>query len=197
MVVSETKSVGALHPATWASAFTLGLVVTGYLERNAEIGRSGAILLMALSSLFLIPMVRSAQLRAVAKGVNSTAIQAYNRRFMAWTFGYMTALTISITAYQKLELTGPSVWLAALLPSIPVLGMIWTMGRYLREEEDEYLRLRAAKAALLATGILLALATAWGFLEMFRLVPHVPSWAALPLWAIGLGIGQFILARES
>lgn len=190
MNVSENRSGSALHPAIWALAFTLGMAITGYLERYAGVGRTGAIVLMALSSLFLIPMIRSVQARADAKGVNSPALKIYNRRFMIWTFGYMIALTIAITAYQKLELAGASLWLAAMLPALPVFGMIWTMGRYVREEADEYLRLRAIHAALAATGLLLAIATVWGFLEMFGAVPHVPSWAAFPIWAIGLGIGQ-------
>ena len=185
-----SKTMKSLHPAVWATAFTVGMAATGYLERYAGIGRSGAIVLMALCSILLIPMIRAAQSRADSAGLNSPALKNYNRRFMVWTFGYLVALTISITLYQKMHLTGPMLWFAGILPALPVFGMIWTMARYMREEEDEYLRLRAANAALVATGILLAIATAWGFLEMFGAVPYVPAWAAFPLWAIGLGIGQ-------
>ncbi len=185
-----SKKTKSLHPVFWAAAFTIAMAITGYLELYAGIGRTGAIVLMALSSLLLIPMIRAVQRLADAGGMNSPALKNYNRRFMVWTFGYMAALTIGITMHQKLELSGLLLWLAGILPSLPVFGMIWTMARYVREEEDEYLRLRAVNAALVATGILLAIATAWGFLEMFGAVPHVPSWAALPLWAIGLGIGQ-------
>jgi hypothetical protein len=187
---SATKDAKSLHPAIWAAGFTIGMAVTGYLEIHEYVNRGGAIVLMALFSLLLIPMIRSVQRRADAQGVNSPALQNYNRRFMVWTFGYMAALTIAISMHQKMELAGPMLWVAGLLPALPVFGMIWTMARYIREEEDEYLRLRAINAALIATGILLAAATAWGFLEMFGAVPHVPSWAALPFWAIGLGIGQ-------
>lgn len=186
-----------LHPAIWATAFTIGMAVTGYLERYAGIGRTGAIILMALCALLLIPMIRSVQARAAIGGMSSPALKNYNRRFMVWTFGYMIALTISITLHQKMQLTQPLLWLAAILPALPVLGMIWTMVRYMREEQDEYLRMRASNAALIATGLLLAIATAWGFLEMFGLVPYVPSWAAFPLWAIGLGLGQYLQARQA
>lgn len=186
-----------MHPAIWATGFTIGMAVTGYLERYAGIGRGSAIILMALSSLLLIPMIRSVQTRSAMAGVNSVALRIYNRRFMIWTFGYMIALTISITLYQKTHLSPPALWAIAVLPALPTFGMIWTMVRYLREEDDEYLRLRTTNAALIATGLLLAVATAWGFLEMFHLVPHVFSWAAFPLWAIGLGLGQFVQARQS
>ncbi len=191
------KNARSLHPAIWAAGFTLGMAATGYLEMHDYVGRGGAIVLMVLSSLLLIPMIRAAQRRADACGVNSPALRDYNRRFMVWTFGYMAALTIAITIYQKVDFSGSLLWLMGLLPAVPVLGMIWTMARYLREEADEYLRLRTVNAALVATGILLAAATAWGFLEMFRAVPHVPAWAAVPLWAVGLSIGQFWQARRA
>lgn len=185
------------HPAVWATGFTIGMAITGYLETQGLVGRGGAIVLMALFSLLLIPMIWSVQNRADASGLNSPALRNYNRRFMTWSFGYMAALTIAITLHQKVELTGPMIWIAGLLPAFPVFGMIWTMARYIREEQDEYLRLRAVIAALIATGILLAVSTAWGFLEMFGAVPHVPSWAAMPFWAIGLGIGQCWQARRA
>lgn len=186
-----------MHPVVWAIAFTAAMAVTGFAERYWGIGRTGAIAGMAAASLFLIPMIRAAQHRADAQGISSPALRIYNRRFTVWTFAYMVALTIGITIHQKMDATGPLMWAAGLLTALPVLGMIWTMVRYLREEEDEYLRLRAANSGLIATAILLAIATAWGFLEMFGLVPHVWTWAAFPLWAIGLAIGQLVQARQS
>ena len=37
----------------------------------------------------------------------------------------------------------------------------------------------------------------WGFLETFELVPHVPAWWVLPVWAGGLGVAQlWMWARE-
>ena len=37
---------------------------------------------------------------------------------------------------------------------------------------------------------MLAIGSFWGFLETFELVPHVPGWWAVPIWAIGMGLGQ-------
>jgi hypothetical protein len=192
--ITEFKK--SMHPAIWAAGFTAGMAAIGYLEIYAGIGRLGAILLMIPMMALLIPMVKSVQQRAAAKGCASPALVRYNRRFMVWTFGYMAALTLAITIQQKMELSVPMLWLAGLFPGLPVLGMIWTMIRYMREEEDEYLRLRAANAALIGTALLLAVATPWGFLEMFDVVPHIPSWAAFPLWATGLGIGQILQDRK-
>lgn len=187
----------SIHPAVWGVAFTLGMAAIGYLEIYAGIGRLGAILLMIPVMAMLIPMVRAVQQRAALMGCASPALVDYNRRFMIWTFGYMAALTIAITMHQKMILSEPILWFAGLLPALPVFGMIWTMVRYIREEDDEYLRLRAANAGLIGTALLLALATPWGFLEMFGAVPHVPAWAAFPIWAIGMGIGQMLQNRKA
>ena len=35
-----------------------------------------------------------------------------------------------------------------------------------------------------------AIGSFWGFLETFELVPHVPGWWAVPIWALGMGLGQ-------
>jgi hypothetical protein len=63
------------------------------------------------------------------------------------------------------------------------------IGRYLVEESDEYLRDQFVRQALIATGFALSIATAWGFLENFGLVPHVYAYYAAILWFAGLGIG--------
>jgi hypothetical protein len=81
------------------------------------------------------------------------------------------------------------------LPALPIFFFIWAMGAYLVEESDEYLRQRQIIAALCATGFLLAVATGYGFLETFKLVPHIESWAAVPVWAVGLAFGNVISRR--
>jgi hypothetical protein len=70
------------------------------------------------------------------------------------------------------------------------------MGLYLREETDEFERAIQAEAALWASGGMLALATIWGFLELFELVPHIQTWWAFPIWAFLLGPGQVIARRR-
>ena len=47
-------------------------------------------------------------------------------------------------------------------------------------------------AALIATGLLLAVATFWGFLTTFGVAPAVPMWTAVPVWCLGLGLGHVI-----
>jgi hypothetical protein len=115
---------------------------------------------------------------------------------LIWSFAYIGALFGAITVYHELKPTGPLLWLIAVLPALPILYFVWAVGRYLTEETDEYQRMKQVTSALFATGWLLILATIWGFLETFEVVPHVPSWAVIPVWAIGLGVAQIWAAMR-
>jgi len=70
--------------------------------------------------------------------------------------------------------------------------VFFVLGRYLVEERDEYLRMQVTRQALIATGFAMSIATAWGFLENFDLVPHVYAYYAAILWFAGLGLGTCI-----
>ena len=98
--------------------------------------------------------------------------------------------------WESLKPTGPLAWLLAVLPAVPLTAAIVVVGLYLREETDEFQRAVFAESALWATGGLLALANVWGFLEMFRIVPHIPAWIAFPLWAVLFAPSQMIVRRR-
>ena len=87
----------------------------------------------------------------------------------------------------------PLAFLIALTPALPIVACVVVMGLYLKEETDEFWRTHQTESALLATGGMFIVATAWGFLETFRLVPHAPAWAVFPLWAILLGPASMII----
>jgi hypothetical protein len=108
-----------------------------------------------------------------------------------FSFSYMIMLFAAISAFNQLDPKGPLLWIIAVLPALPIGYFVWALGRYLVEETDEYIRMKQISAGLFATGVLLVSATIWGFLETFGVAPHVPSWAAIPVWAIGLGLGHF------
>ena len=103
---------------------------------------------------------------------------------------YTLGLFLAVYAYKNWEPTGALLWGLALLPAAGALAMVAAMARLLIEEQDEYLRLKLAQSALFGTGALLVLATIWGFLEQFRLVPHVPAWAAIPVFVIAIGVSR-------
>ena len=174
----------------WSVAFVAGMGIAGGIINSVELGFVGSLAVALVPMLMLIPLVRSAERAQAAAGCTTPAMRRYNRRFLVMSFGYVLTLFAALGTTRQMTIEGPLLWVLALLPTIPIMGMIWTIARLLVEETDEYQRMRMVRASLIATGVLLVAATLWGFLEMFGLVPHVENWAAFPVWAIGLGIGQ-------
>jgi hypothetical protein len=102
---------------------------------------------------------------------------------------YVGAIMLASRLLHKHAQVSPGAILIALIPGLAVVGMIWAIGRLLMELDDEYLRLLEVRKAIFATGITLAVASVWGLLEIFTNVPKLPVFWALPIWAIGLGLG--------
>ena len=81
-------------------------------------------------------------------------------------------------------------YVVGVAPALPAIAVFWAVGMYLHEEEDEYLRYRLARVSLIATAITLGLATAWGFLEQFGTVPHIPAYYAFVIYWASVGLAQ-------
>ena len=129
----------------------------------------------------------------------SQAYKRYNNRILVLSVVYALCLFAAVYLFKQDKITGPLAWAVALAPALPVIGFFVTIGRYLVEERDEYLRDQMVRQALIATGLAMAVATAWGFLENFGLVPHVYAYAAAIVWFAGLGLGACVnglLARR-
>ena len=88
--------------------------------------------------------------------------------------------------------TGAGLIALAVLPALPLCVVIWAMGRYVTEERDEYLRAQFLQHATIATGVMLAVTTIWGFLEDADTVRHVPFYWTFILWLRALGATQIV-----
>ena len=125
---------------------------------------------------------------------SNPAQRAYVRRAMPLMIAYVAALFVANRLHDAIAPTGPLAVALAILPALPLVGVIWAMGRLLVEEQDEYLRSLHVRQFMIATGFMLAVTCIWGFLETFGLVMHVPMYWAFIIWCAGLGIGT--LANE-
>lgn len=189
----DTTTVSAKRTTSfWALTFVGGMFGTGLLLFTDFVRPPWGMAIMILPMLLLIPMVRASERMRSATGCASPALTRYNRRMLAASFAYVVGFLIAVALFKEQAVSKPAAALLSLLPTLPALGMIWAMTRYVIEESDEYLRARTVNAALTATGLLLAIATFWGFLTTFDVAPHVPAWAAVPVWAVGLGVGQLV-----
>ena len=171
-----------------AEAVALGTAIA--VAITFDLGWLGAILIATLVAVFTVMIVRTGESRARSMGNHSPAMGRYNRRMLAASAVYVIGLFGAIWAHDSLALNTALAFLFALAPSVGVLMMVAAMGRLIVEETDEYLRHRYVRASLFGLGTLLTIATVWGFFEQFDLVPHAPSWMAVPVFALGLGVAH-------
>ena len=182
-----------LGPFAWGALFVIGMFGGGYLVGVSDIERPLSTILRLSPMVLLYPMMRASAKRGTAQGTFTPVMARYNKRMLLASIGYVIGMMSAIYAWNEFEPTGAAAVAIALLPTVPTFVMIWAMGRYLVEENDEYQRYRAMLAALISLGMVLAIGIFYGFLETFGLVPHVWAWWVLPVWAIGLAIAQLIL----
>lgn len=84
----------------------------------------------------------------------------------------------------------------ALIPVLPVVGMVLAMGRYLDEEPDEFYRLVQTRAMLAATGALLVFGTAWGFLQEYAGLGPFPVLIIFPIWCAAFALATVWAGRK-
>lgn len=180
------------RPGIWGLLFGIGMGMIAWLDDGQRLSPPAFFVLVGLVSLSLIPLGLALRNHETACGISSPALRNYNRRSLIWAFAYMGALVLALTARNTWHPQGLVLWLLAVLPSLPIFYFVWSLGRYLAEEKDEYLRMRQIQSGLFATGLLLVVATFWGFLETFGIAPHAEGWWAIAVWAVGLGLGNFV-----
>jgi hypothetical protein len=192
MTATETDAAttSGRGPVFWGAMFVTAMIGAGALNVSNAIEGPAATILMIVPMILLLPFVKAAERRSAAKGCMNPVIMRYNRRMLLASFGYVLGLGIAITLWKQFEPPAPVSFALALLPTLPTFFMFWAMGRYLVEETDEYLRFQTIRAALMSLGMVLAVGLFYGFLEVFKLVPHIEAYWVLPVWAMGLGLAQ-------
>ncbi len=124
--------------------------------------------------------------------VRTSAWKRYNRRAIGLSLLYAIFLLAAVYGFKHQLLHGPVAYLAALLPALPIIGIFGAIGRYLVEEQDEYVRMLMVRQTLWASGFALSAATIWGFLESFGLISHIDGYYIAVAWFGGLGLGACI-----
>ncbi|MEZ6023269.1 MAG: hypothetical protein R3C16_07645 [Hyphomonadaceae bacterium] len=131
----------------------------------------------------------------MAEAHNSAAARAYRRRFGPFMLLYVVAVAL-ISGWFGWE---PSfvgamgvVW--AVLPALPIGGVIWAMGRYLDEETDEFVRMKQVRSMMLAFGLTMFVCTAWGFIAQYADVWALPLYLVFPLFCGFWGLSAAYVA---
>jgi len=120
------------------------------------------------------------------------AWKRYNVRVIWLSLVYAALLLPAVYGFKHQLVSGPATYLVAILPALPIIGIFLAIGRYLVEEQDEYVRMLMVRQTLWASGFTLSLATIWGFLDNFQLVGHIDGYWIIVVWFFGLGIGGVV-----
>ena len=124
--------------------------------------------------------------------LRTAAWKRYNRRVILLSILYAAFLIAAVYGFKHKLVPSPLAYPVAILPALPIIGIFVAMGRYLVEEQDEYVRMLMVRQTLWASGFALSVATVWGFLENFDLVEHVDAYSVAIVWFFGLGIGGIV-----
>jgi hypothetical protein len=125
-------------------------------------------------------------------GAKPSAHRQYLLRVALAMVAYVATLMTAEYLIDKQGLDGAPAWILALLPGLCVAAVFWALARLLVEEQDEYLRMVLVRQLLTATGITMVIATVYGFLELYRLVPQVELYYVSFLFFIALGLAALI-----
>src|SRR5262249_42136346 len=102
------------------------------------------------------------------------AYRRYLKRFVPMMLAYVVLVFGVSWLFDHQQAPGGWAGYAlAILPALPIIGVIVIMGLYLVEETDEFMRMRHAMALLSGLGIIMAVCVAWGFLEIYMHVPEL------------------------
>lgn len=125
-----------------------------------------------------------------------TAAVRYNKRFIPMMLAYVVALFAVTWTFKHHPVSGPIAYLLALLPALPIVGVVIVVGLYMRDETDEVEKAMRTQSMLWGIGLTLSIATLWGFLESFGQAPHVDSYWAFPIFGFFTGIASCLIRRS-
>ncbi len=121
---------------------------------------------------------------------------ATNRRFLLRLGVSAAVLGLSVVLARHVigqeVVSGPLLWGLALIPGLAMVGIFYAYGMLIVEQKDEFIRMLVVRQLVIATGIALAFATVWGFLEEFGLVAHVYAYYVAVAWIVGFAFGGLV-----
>lgn len=127
----------------------------------------------------------------------SPAIRRYVKRLAAFMVVYIALIFLAGYLFRHHPPHGVAAVALAVLPTLPIVGVIWTIFRLLVEETDEYMRMMFVRQALFATGFCLVVMTVWEFLQNYDVVSNDShGFGTTFVWFVGLGLGAIVNCRD-
>lgn len=180
-------------PLFWGGLMLANYLVVGVLGTTGAVEGAALYILVILPFGLVLPMIAAANRRSEARsagcGTKGEAQRRYMKRVAVFTFLYLVVLGIMTFALNQGDLHPALRTFLALLPGFAVIGIFWSVGRLIVEEQDEFLRMLVIRQSLIATGFAMCAASVWGFLESAEVVQHLDAYWWAVAWFFGLGIG--------
>lgn len=127
----------------------------------------------------------------ICKG-STKAQKQYQRHTLLWMVAYVVVLVCSVWFVKHDGRERFFLYFWSVVPAIPVMAVIWGVGRYLREETDEFLRLQTMRAILVGAGTLLATIVVNDFLRAFAHAEALPPFVTYLIFMASMGITQAV-----
>ncbi|WP_432201452.1 hypothetical protein ACRAQ7_04505 [Erythrobacter sp. W53] len=183
-------------PFFWGGLMFIAYAIIGVLAISGALEDVPLLILMLVPWVLIVPLIRSANARIDAGGspciAKGEAQKRYMKRIAIFTSIYLVAMALFVMMEDRGIDFGQLELAIALLPGLAMIGVFWTIGRLIVEEQDEFLRMLVIRQSLIATAISLSAASVWGFLETAEIVPHADAWWWPIVWFFGLFVGAVI-----
>jgi hypothetical protein len=121
------------------------------------------------------------------------AFKRYQQRVIASALVYAVALCAAVWLFKHHVPAGALRYAVAVAPALPIVGIVASMGLFLKEEDDEFQRTLMIEQVLWGTGGALVLASIWGFLENFGLVDHLEAYWGVVVWFAMFGLARAVV----
>jgi hypothetical protein len=116
--------------------------------------------------------------------MQSPATRRLRKEGLTVVAAYFVVFICSFCVDMKLHATGLSLWALAVLPVIPMVGVIVVFGRYLRDERDEFKRDVVVRCLLWGTAGCVAVDLLSGFLRIYGWTGEFPPFTSFSVFFV-------------
>ena len=175
----------------WFAAFALAAIAMPLLVLFAQLDNRLIASLLVASPLVLMVKgaINAIHNAKISRSGNGMPNVRYVKRMLAITALYIASLAAALTLTSDGEPVTVLTVVLALLPGISVALYFWAIARLIVEIEDEFQKTLLVRQSLVATGLTMAAASIYGFLENFGVAPHVDAFWWPIVWFGGLAVG--------
>ena len=124
------------------------------------------------------------------------ALRRYFKIFIPSMIAYLFFVFLAVRLIKGEFVSGPLMYIVALLPAAAALGFLFGWFRFI-QETDELARRVQTEAILFGVAAVLTLSLTWGILEMFIVtLPRLPVFWVFPVFMMVQGLASWRLSKK-